>query len=81
MINLDQLDSILGRIKLTASLPSTPEDYYGAFYGINSKEWKGGEIVYFTATGTGGNKLVIQTATSGRTATWKYQSEQFVTYP
>lgn len=76
----EQLDSPLGRLKFLATLPTTPEQYYGS-YGINSDEWKGGEIVYFTATGTGGNKLVIQTATSGRTATWKYISTQFETYP
>ena len=81
MINLDQLDSPLGRLNLVTQLPQTPEAYYGAFYNINSQEWKGGEIVYHNGTGTGGNKLYIQTATSGRTPTWRALSTQFATHP
>ena len=81
MINLDQLDSPLGRLNLVTNLPQTPEAYYGGFYGINSKEWKGGEVVYHNGVGTGGNNLYVQTATSGRTPTWRTQNVQFITYP
>ncbi len=77
----DQLDAPLGRLNLVTQLPSTPEAYYGAFYGINSKEWKGGEIVYHNGSDTGGNHLYIQTNTSGRTAAWKTTNTQFATYP
>ena len=76
----DQLDSPLGRLKLITQLPQTPETYYDS-YGISSDAWRGGEIVYHNGTGTGGNKLYIQTATSGRTPTWKALSTQFDTYP
>lgn len=81
MTGFDQMDSPLGRLNLVTQLPQTPEAYYGAFYSIESKEWKGGEVVYHNGTGTGGNKFYIQTATSGRTPTWKTQTTQFVTHP
>lgn len=79
MVNLDQIDSPLGRLNLITQVPQTPEDYYGAFYGIQGKEWRGGEICYHNGTGTGSNKLLIQTATSGRTPTWKWLATQLAT--
>lgn len=78
MTGFNQLDAASGRIKLATSLPSTPSDYYGS-YGIASDEWYGGEVIYHNGSGTGANKLYIQTATSGKTATWKVIVTQFVT--
>lgn len=67
---------------LATAPPQTPGAYYGGFYNINSQEWKGGEIFYHNGVGTGGNKLYIQTATSGTTPTWRALGGiQFETYP
>jgi hypothetical protein len=74
----DQLDAAVGRIKLVTSLPTTVAGYYGAG-AIKSDEWRGGEIVFLTGTATGCMKLYIQTATSGKTATWKCIVTQFTT--
>jgi len=65
------LNAPLGRIQLVTSLPQTPEAYYGGSYTLKDSGWRGGEIVYITGSSTGSNKLYIQTATSGRTPTWK----------
>jgi hypothetical protein len=76
MSGFDQLDAATGRFKMVTQLPSTPEAYY-VDYGIASDEWKGGEVVYHNGSGTGADKLYIQTATSGRTATWVTITTQF----
>lgn len=68
----------IGRIKMVTQLPSTPELYYGGSHSMQDDEWRGGEIVYHNGSGTGSNKLYIQTATSGRTPTWKRLNPQFV---
>ena len=73
--NFDQLDAVTGRIKVTASLPTTPTGYYGADYGILTTEWRGGETVY----NSGDNRIYIQQSTSGLTATWKRLLTQFAT--
>ena len=73
----DTLDAKAGSFKTVTQLPSTPSDYYGAG---GPAEWIGGETVYHNGSGTGGDKLYIQTATSGTTPTWKKTSAQFVTF-
>lgn len=76
----DLIDAPTGRIKVVTSLPSSPSAYYGALYGINLTSWQGGETVYHGGTGTGADKLYIQTATSGTTPTWRTVAAQFVTF-
>jgi len=76
--NFDQLDAKIGRIPLGASLPTTPKGYYGNDADeqrVASTEWKGGEVFYLTTD----NRLYIQNATSGTTATWKRLAAQFAT--
>lgn len=80
MSGFDLVDAGFGRLKMVTALPSTPEAYY-VDYGIASDQWKGGELVYHNGTGTGANKLYIQTATTGRTPTWRIIVTQFVDYP
>lgn len=77
---MDLIDAPAGRLKMVTTLPETPEDYYGDSASMQNDEWRGGEIVYHNGTGTGSNKLYIQTATSGRTPTWRRLSDQFVTF-
>lgn len=72
--NFDQLDAVSGRIKIGDSLPTTPLLYYGQDR-IESTEWKGGETFYLTTD----NRLYIQNATSGTTATWKRLAAAFAT--
>lgn len=67
----NQLDAPIGRIKLVTALPQTPEAYYGGSATLKDNEWRGGEIVFHNGSGTGASKLYIQTATSGRTPTWR----------
>jgi hypothetical protein len=73
------LNSPVGRFKLVTQLPQTPSAYYGGSYTLKDSDWRGGEIVYHNGTGTGANKLYIQTATSGTTPTWKRLLPQFIT--
>ena len=72
-----QLNAPVGRFKLVTTLPQTPEAYYGGSYTLTDDEWRGGEIVYHNGSGTGSHKLYVQTATSGRTPTWKRLNPQF----
>jgi hypothetical protein len=65
------VDAPIGRILIGTAIPSNPEDYYGGSQTLHDDEWRGGEVFYSTATSTGGNKLYIQVATSGRTAEWR----------
>lgn len=71
------LNAPVGRFKLVTTLPQTPEDYYGGSYTVKDSDWRGGEIVYHNGSGTGSHKLYVQTATSGRTPTWKRLNPQF----
>ena len=66
-----QLNAPIGRIKLVSALPTTVVGYYGGSGSLADDEWRGGEVVYHVGSGTGSAKLYIQTATSGKTATWK----------
>ena len=61
-----QLNAPVGRVKLVSALPTTVVGYYGGSQALRDDEWRGGEIVFHT----GDNRLYIQTATSGKTATW-----------
>jgi hypothetical protein len=70
-IGTTSLNAPIGRIRLVTALPSTPEAYYGGSITLKDDEWRGGEVCYHNGSGTGAHKLYIQTATSGRTATWK----------
>lgn len=72
--NFDQLDAKVGRIKMLATLPGTPTDYYGPDYGP-SGEWKGGEVVYYTVD----NRIYVQQETSGLTPSWKRLAAAFAT--
>lgn len=73
--NFDQLDAVTGRIKLVSALPTAPSDYYGANYDVGQSGWRGGEMVYLTTE----NRIYVQQATSGNTATWKRLVTQFAT--
>lgn len=65
---VDELSVGQSRATLTASLPSSPDTYYGTGHGdVENRVWRGGELIYHT----GDNRFYIQTATSGTTATWK----------
>jgi len=69
----DKIDGEFGRLPSGNSLPTTPSGYYGG--DVDSNEWVGGEAYY----NSGDNRLYIQTATSGTTATWKRLLETFAT--
>lgn len=73
--NFDQLDAKVGRVKIVSTLPTTPATYYGSDYGLQTTEWRGGEIVYLSTD----NRIYIQNATSGVSATWKRLVTQFAT--
>jgi hypothetical protein len=77
MTGLNLVDAPQLRVKMITQLPQTPEAYYSD-YGINSNEWKGGEVCYHNGSGTGSQKLYIQTSTSGRTPVWRTRATQFV---
>lgn len=78
---MDLIDAPAGRLKMVTTLPQTPEDYYGASTTLQNNEWRGGEIVYHSGnSGTGSQKIYIQTATSGRTPVWRRCVDQFVTF-
>lgn len=63
-----------GRAYLGAN-PTSPDTYYGTGVGhTESRDWRGGEIVY----NTNDSRFYINTATSGTTPTWKRLSEQTV---
>ena len=70
-------DAGAGRIKLATSLPTSPVDYYGDRIGHD--EWRGGELIYHNGTGTGSDKLYLQSETSGKTAIWKVIATKFTT--
>jgi len=79
--NFDQLDAETGRIKLVASLPTTPAGYYGdgstetLEQRVSSTEWRGGEVCYLTSD----NRIYIQQSTTGVTASWRRLLTQFAT--
>lgn len=75
----NSIDAVLGHLKLVTQLPSTPLVYYGA-HTLKSNAWRGGEVVYHNGSGTGAQKIYVQTATSGTTPTWR-KTDQFETYP
>lgn len=63
-------------IETVSALPTTPEAYYGANTNdVAGNSWVGGEMVLHT----GDNRVYFQTATSGRTATWKRLLDQVAT--
>lgn len=72
----DNLNAQGASARVVSDLPTTPEGYYGAASGdVDSVAWRGGEMAYLSTQ----DRLYIQTATSGRTATWKRLLETFVT--
>lgn len=74
--NFDNINAGTSRFKVVATLPVLPEDYYGtSIYDVANVEWGGGETCYLSVD----NRIYIQTATSGRTPTWKRLLTQFAT--
>lgn len=71
LTKISNLNTAQARIYIASELATSPSTYYGnASNDVDSTEWKGGELMYNTTI----NKLFIQTATSGTTATWyRYQ--------
>lgn len=65
---INELKTPESRAKLVASLPTSPDTYYGTGIGdVENRVWRGGELCYLTTD----NRFYIQSATSGTTATWK----------
>lgn len=75
--NYDNLRARGATALRSSTFPSTPEEYYGTLEGKHPTdlEWVGGELLYYTVT----NRLFIQSATSGETATWLQMSDTFGT--
>jgi hypothetical protein len=72
----DSLNATTATAKYVTSLPTAPYAYYGsASNDVDSVSWVGGELAYHANE----NRLYVQTATSGTTATWKRLLEQFAT--
>ena len=70
---INELNAPQSRAYLGAALPTAPYLYYGsAINDVDSVTWVGGEIAY----NTGDNRFYIQTATSGKTASWKRFGDQ-----
>lgn len=67
------LNTAQARVYIDSELPTAPSTFYStATNDVDSAEWKGGELAYNTTI----NKLFVQQATSGTTATWyRYQDE------
>lgn len=78
-MTFDKLDAAMGRIKFATQLPQLPSAYYHASDLITNDEWRGGELLYHNGTGTGANKLYIQSATSGKTPVWRTIATEFTT--
>ena len=67
LTKVDELKVPQARVYLGAN-PIYPYQYYGVGENdVDSCEWRGGEMVYNTSD----SRFYIQTATSGKTATWK----------
>lgn len=68
LTKIGKLNTAQSRVYLAGDLPTAPSTYYGnASNDVDSTEWKGGEMAFNTRD----NRLYVQTATSGTTATWK----------
>lgn len=64
------------RIKRTASLPTTPAEFYNvAANDVAGTAWVGGEIVF----NSGDSRIYIQNNTSGTTPSWKRLLTQLAT--
>ena len=72
----DNLDAGLAKAIPLSYFP-TPQQFYveTSNQEPNHSEWKGGELLFYTSS----QKLFIQTATSGQTATWKVIDSAFAT--
>lgn len=71
---VDSIKAPQSRCYIAAKLPTTAAAYYGTGIGdVDSVEFSGGELAYNTSD----NRMYIQTATSGTTATWKRYLEAF----
>lgn len=73
-------DNLIARgasVRVMSSLPATADAYYGENVGqaAEPRDWIGGELVYLTTH----NKLYMNSATSGRTATWRRLADAFAT--
>lgn len=64
---IDEIKAPQSRANYVSELPTAPYLYYGsASNDVDSTEWRGGEMCYLNED----ERLYIQTATSGTTATW-----------
>lgn len=76
LTNLGNVNATNAKIGIGTSLPTTPASYYDiAANDVLTAAWKGGEFYYLTTD----DRLYIQTATSGTTATWKRCVTKFTT--
>lgn len=79
LTNYDALTSATTNVKVgtEAARPTTPLGYYGGVAGqeAGSDEWKGGELYFASDT----HELHNQTATSGKTPTWRKLDDAFAT--
>ena len=73
--SFDQLNAKVGRLKTATTNATTVADYYGEDNEAGITQWQGGELYYNTSD----NRIYVQTATSGTTATWKRLVTQFAT--
>lgn len=75
--NFDNVRATNANAKVSAAFPATPEAYYGTTEGKHPTdlEWVGGELLYLTTD----NKLYMNIATSGETATWARLADAFGT--
>jgi len=65
---LDEVRAPQSRAYIGGDLPTTPAAYYSQpTSDVQNVAWRGGEMAFNTRD----NRLYIQTATSGSTATWK----------
>ena len=73
----DFINAETANAKIVAALPTAATTYYGNVTGQDSigVEWQGGELAYLTTS----DKLHVQTATSGVTATWRVIDTAFAT--
>lgn len=71
---VDEFNAPQTRVYIAAGLPMSPSVYYNSAGGVDSLEWKGGEIAYNTTD----NRFYIQDLTSGTTAHWRQFSDATV---
>lgn len=71
---VDELNTAQCRVYLATSLPTSPETYYDSAGGVDSLEWRGGEIAYNSTD----NYFYVQTFTSGKQSHWRKATDATV---